>query len=220
MKTKTQQPTIAEELDATRDHYRNEVIPAPALQVMDRETQALIDSGILDKSLKSGQVAPDFKLPNQRGSEVSLYDLLRAGSVVLTFYRGGWCPYCNVALRGLQRYQDRFAHKNTQLVAISPQLPDNTLSTAERNELSFNVLSDVGNKVANKYGIVFQLSEELAREYEKLGFGLDAFNGEEGDRSLPAPATFVIGEDRKIRMAFVEADYTKRLDPEEALAAL
>src|SRR5262250_2948624 len=93
MKAKTQQITVTEELNATRDHYRNEVIPAPALQLMDRETQALLDSGISDKSLKVGQVAPDFMLPDQHGSPVGLYDLLRAGSVVLTFYRGGWCPY-------------------------------------------------------------------------------------------------------------------------------
>lgn len=220
MKAKTQQTSVTAELNATRDHYRNKVIPAAALELIDREIEAIGRSGILAKSLKAGDVAHDFILPNQQGSPVRLYDLLQSGSVVLTFYRGGWCPYCNIALRGLERYKDQFAQKSAQLVAVSPQLPDNSLSTAEMNALSFNVLSDVGNRIADTYGIVFTVSPDLAKLYQSFGHGLDTVNGEGGAHNLPAPATFVIGQDRIVRLAYVEADYTTRLDPEEALRAL
>lgn len=220
MKTKEETGTVTAQLNAARNHFRNNVIPEQALNLMDSETNKLANSDFLENTLKEGSEAPDFILPNQHGKPIRLYDLLQSGAVVLTFYRGGWCPYCNIALRGLQKYLPSFKAAKAQLIAISPQLPDQSHSTVEKNALEFEVLSDVGNKVAAHFGIVSNISTELAALYESFGHGLREVNGDEGATTLPIPATFVIGSDRKIRLAFVDVDYTKRLDPEDALSAL
>jgi peroxiredoxin len=217
---KIKETTVTEQLNSTREHFRNNVIPKDALALMDSETESLIRANFTDKALKVGDAAPDFILPNQHGKPVRLNDLLDSGAVIVTFYRGGWCPYCNIALRGLQRYLAAFKTAGAKLVAISPQLPDQSLSTAEKNDLDFEVLSDVGNKVAARFGIVHDVSAELGALYESFGHGLQQVNGAEGSKSLPLPATFVVDKDRLIKLAFVDVDYTKRLDPEDALRAL
>ncbi len=113
----------------------------------------------------------------------------------------------------------RMRELGATLVAVSPETPDNSLSTAEKNSLTFEVLSDVGNRVAHQFGIVFQLPEDLRPIYAGFGINLSAANGDDMFE-LPIPATYVIDTDRKICMAFVEPDYTKRLDPEEIIATL
>jgi peroxiredoxin len=208
------------ELDAARDHHRNDVIPAAALAVMDAETDALAASGLYTNALKVGDRAPDVLLPDASGRAVRLYDLLADGPVVLTFYRGGWCPYCNIALRGLQRELPRFRARGARLVAVSPQIPDASLTVAERNALEFPVLSDVGGHAARAFGVSFRLSERLRELYRTFGHPLEAFNGAENGAGLPVPATFVIAPDGVIRYAFVDADYTRRADPEDIVAAL
>jgi peroxiredoxin len=140
--------------------------------------------------------------------------------VVLVFYRGGWCPYCNLHLRGFQRRLEAFRELGATIVAISPQLPDNSLSTKEKNELAFPVLSDVGNKVARKFGIVFELSDELVELYRKFGHALEDFNGADGSRELPVPATFLLDGESTIRLAHVDVDYTRRIDPDDVIEML
>jgi peroxiredoxin len=206
-----------EELAAARAKYRGEIIPADALSVMDTETEALRASGIEHRALKPGAVAPDFMLPDAQGRCVRLQSLLRQGPVVLVFYRGGWCPYCNLHLRGFQRALPELQQFGAQIVAISPQLPDNSLNTQEKDELTFAVLSDVGNKVARRFGIVFQIGEELKKLYGKFGHPLDVFNGPDGAQQLPVPATFLIDKEGVIRMAHVDVDYTRRLDPDDVI---
>jgi len=144
------------ELDAARAKYRGEIIPKPALAIMDAETARLAGSNLAAGALKVGESGPDFILPDAHGEPVRLNSLLNDGPVVLIFYRGGWCPYCNLHLRGFQRRLPDIRLLGAQIVGISPQLPDNSLSTQEKNELSFPVLSDVGNKVARQFGIVFE----------------------------------------------------------------
>jgi peroxiredoxin len=144
-----------QELDAARAKYRAEIIPVPALAVIDAEIEVLRVSGFEDRALKRGRVAPDFMLPDPKGRLARLHSLLSQGPVVLVFYRGAWCPYCNLHLRGLQRALPRLKEFGAQVVAVSPQLPDNSLSTQEKYQLTFPVLSDVGNKVASRFGIVF-----------------------------------------------------------------
>jgi peroxiredoxin len=136
------------------------------------------------------------------------------------FYRGGWCPYCNLHLRGLQRALTEFQKFAAQIVAISPQLPDNSLSTQEKDELTFAVLSDVGNKVARQFGIVFQIGEKLQKLYRKFGHPLDLFNGPDGAQHLPVPATFVVDGKGVIRLVHVDVDYTRRLDPDDVITTL
>src|SRR5580658_4227885 len=134
------------ELNAARAKYRGQLLPKSALAVMDAETSRLAASGLTAHALKVGDTVPDFILPNAQGEPVRLRGLLEKGPVVIVFYRGGWCPYCNLHLRGFQRRLPEFHELGAQVVAISPQLPDNSLSTQEKDEFTFPVLSDVGNK--------------------------------------------------------------------------
>ena len=179
----------------------------------------LAASGILERGLKAGDRAPDFRLPNVHGSIVRLNDLLATGAAVLSFYRGGWCPYCNLALRALQKALPEITSLGAQLVAISPQTPDESLSTAEKNELAFFVLSDVGSETAKAFGIAFDLAEELRPIYARFGHALPAKNGDES-WVLPIPATYVVDTDGTISLAFRDLDYRNRLEPAEIIAAL
>jgi len=192
----------------------------PAVQViMDAAAAELADLRIVENSLGEGSVAPDFRLPNVHGEEVTLRELLSRGPVVMSFYRGGWCPYCNVELRYLQQYLPRFREFGATLVAISPQTPDHSLSTAEKNGLEFEVLSDVGSEVARRFGLVFTLPEGLRPLYRKMGHDIPAHNGTD-TFELPLPATYVLDGDGIVARAFVDLDHTKRLDPEDILAVL
>lgn len=190
-----------------------------AKAIMAKATEELVRSGIAKKSLKEGDKAPEFTLPNAVGKSVELQDLLKQGAVVISFYRGQWCPYCNLELRSLQQALPAIEEQGATLVTISPQTPDNSLSTAEKNELTFEVLSDAGNAVAKQFGLVFQLPAELRPIYEGFGIDLQAHNGDE-TFELPIPATYVVAPDGTVARAFVDPDYTKRLDPEEIIAAL
>ena len=194
-------------------------VPAETAGKMGQATQDLIQSGIVDRSIKTGQIAPNFQLPNATGQRIELQALLQQGPVVVSFYRGQWCPYCNLELRALQQIVPELQALGTTLVAISPQTPDNSLSTVEKNELTFEVLSDMGNQVAREYGLVFQLPEQLRPIY--LGFGIDV-PAHNGDRTfeLPISATYVIGTDGTVIHGFVDPDYTQRLEPEDILRTL
>lgn len=218
MTISTMQTTI--ELDAARDHYRNRVIPPEKLKIMDGATEQLIASGLKFSALKQSDRVEDFILPDAHGRPVRLQALLEGGPVVISFYRGGWCPYCNIELRGLQRVLSEVEALGASLVAISPQLPDNSLSTEEKNRLTFPVLSDVGNRVARRFGIVFRLPDELLETYQAFHHGLFDINGEAGASELPIPATYVLDRAGIIRLAYVEEDYTKRLDPQTVIEAL
>ena len=193
--------------------------PPEVKEVMGKATEDLVRSGIADQSLNTGDTAPNFSLPNATGQTVTLGNLLSSGPVVISFYRGQWCPYCNLELRALQAVLPDIQSLGAQLVAISPQTPDNSLSTTEKNELTFEVLSDVGNQVARQFGLVFSLPEELRPIYQGFGIDLPAHNGDE-TFELPIPATYVIKSDGAIAHAFMDPDYTKRMDPADILAAL
>jgi peroxiredoxin len=208
------------ELDQARDHYRNNVIPAEKLTLMDRATNELIASGVAAFAEQAGDRVEDFILMDAHGKPVRLKTLLAKGPVVISFYRGGWCPYCNIELRGLQRALPEINRYGATLVAISPQLPDNSLSTEEKNKLTFPVLSDVGNIVASRFGIVFRLPDELLETYKAFNHELLVVNGEDGATELPIPATFVLDKSGTVQLAFVEEDYTKRLDPDTILDTL
>jgi peroxiredoxin len=208
------------ELDAARAKYRGEIIPKPALAIMDAETARLAGSNLAAGALKVGESGPDFILPDAHGEPVRLNSLLNDGPVVLVFYRGGRCPYCNLHLRGFQRRLPDIRLLGAQIVGISPQLPDNSLSTQEKNELSFPVLSDVGNKVARQFGIVFELSKELLKLYRHFGHALEDFNGETGKNVLPVPGTFLLDSKGIVRLVHVDVDYTRRLDPDKVIEVL
>ena len=166
-----------------------------------------------------GDTAPDFELPDARGGSVTLGSLRRDGPVVLVFYRGAWCPYCNLQLRAFQAALEDIRADGATLVAISPQTPDKSLTLAEQAELAFPVLSDVGNAVARSYGLVFTLGAADRELHSGIGIDLTAFNGDD-TWELPAPAVFVVDPDGTIRFASVAGDYRWRVGPDEVVTAL
>lgn len=194
-------------------------IPAEFRAVMAQATKDLATSGILDQVRREGDRIPEITLPNAVGNPIRVQDLLAHGPVVISFYRGEWCPYCNLELRALQQALPDIQAQGATLVAISPETPDHSLSAAEKHELTFEVLSDVGNQVARQFGLVFQLPSELLPIYEKFGIDIAAHNGDES-YELPIPATYVVDRNGTIVHEFVDADYTRRLEPIEIVEAL
>ncbi|UPK69931.1 peroxiredoxin-like family protein [Chitinophaga filiformis] len=171
-----------------------------------------------DAALKVGDTAPDFELNNASNKQVKLSALLQQGPVILSWYRGGWCPYCNIQLRYLQSYLSHFKAAGAALVALSPELPDKSLSTTEKNNLAFEVLTDYNNEVARQFRIAFTLNEELIEIYDDF-HKLENYNGV-STNELPVPATYVVGTDGVIKYAFVDTDYRKRAEPAEILDVL
>lgn len=210
--------SLSEQLLAYQAQFAGKA-PAEVQATMAEATQELAASGLAEQALAVGATAPDFELPDATGKKVRLSELLNQGPVVVNFYRGEWCPYCNLELRAFQVMQAEFEAAGAQLVAISPELPDHSLSVTEKHELAYPVLSDVGNTVAKTFGLVFALAETLRPIYLNFGLDIPASNGDDS-YELPFPATFVIDRDRTIRYSFVDADYTKRAEPSEVLAAV
>ncbi|MGW4302265.1 peroxiredoxin-like family protein [Streptomyces sp. NPDC004646] len=198
---------------------RQQDIPAEIREVMRRADGELAASGQADRALTTGDKAPAFTLTTATGGTLSLDALRAEGPVVLTFYRGAWCPYCNLALRALQRHHEDITARGARLVAVSPQVPDESLTLAEKHALDFDVLSDPGSAVARQYGLAFDLPDDLAAVYTRLGIDLHRSNGGHA-RTLPIPATYVIDGTGVIRWAFVDTDYTKRAEPGDVLDAL
>lgn len=198
---------------------RQQQIPAEIREIMHRAGQELADSGQAGRALTTGAQAPRFSLPTATGQTLALDDLLTDGPVVLTFYRGAWCPYCNIALRSLQQHHEAITARGARLVAVSPQIPDESLTLREKHDLAFDVLSDIGSDTAKQYGLAFDLPDDLAGVYDKLGFDLQRVNGGH-PRTLPLPATYVIDRDGVIRWSFVDTDYTTRAEPADILDAL
>jgi peroxiredoxin len=184
------------------------------------DIEDLRTSGILERAAQVGDAFP--AAPHLRDAMDRPFDLaalIAAKPVVLTFYRGGWCPYCNLELRAYQARLAEIEAMGAALVAVSPERPDHSLSTAEKNDLRFAVLSDVGGDLASALGIRFTLSETVRPFYEKAGHALPNRNGD-GSWALPMPASFVIARGGRIALAEIEPDYRKRLEPRAALDAL
>ncbi len=176
----------------------------------------LNNSGIAKTALQVNDKVIDFELNNALGKTVKLSVLLQKGPVILTWYRGGWCPYCNIQLQYMQRYLPQFKAEGAILVALTPELPDKSLDTKEKNELKFEILTDLNNDVARKFGIVFILNNELVKIYNGR---LKTFNGVETNE-LPIPATYVIGQDYLIKYAFVDSNHRHRAEPTDILSVL
>lgn len=184
------------------------------------DIEDLRNSGILDRTARAGDAFPEA--PHLRDAQDRPFDLaalIAMKPVVLTFYRGGWCPYCNLELRAYQARLAEIEAMGATLVAVSPERPDHSLSTAEKNDLRFAVLSDVGGELASALGIRFTLSEAVRPFYEKAGHALPERNGD-GSWALPMPASFVIARGGRIALAEIEPNYRKRLEPRAALDAL
>ncbi|MGG1617940.1 peroxiredoxin-like family protein [Paenibacillus sp. NRS-1782] len=169
--------------------------------------------------LSIGTKAPEFSLPDLTGQTITLSEATTKGPVVLIFYRGGWCPFCNLELQAYQRIIDGITSAHAQLIAISPQTPKYSTIVQQKNELSFPVLSDLHNQIAEKYNLKFKLPEYAHGIYRTLDIPLDSFNGD-NVWELPVPATYVIDKEGIIRAGYADADYKKRMEPSEVLHVL
>ncbi|OYU45437.1 MAG: hypothetical protein CFE44_07540 [Burkholderiales bacterium PBB4] len=183
---------------------------------MQAATAQLRATDIEANALQVGAVLPALTLPNASGQPVDLKALNANGPLVIVFYRGGWCPYCNLALREWQRLLPQLRERGATLVAISPQTPDNSLSTAEKNALAFPVLSDSSLAAAQAFGIAFHMGPDLAALYQQLGNDLPSMNGN-NQWVLPMPATYLIDRNGEVAYAHVEADYRLRAEPQDVL---
>lgn len=213
-------PLLAESLEEQLSAYRTASaarVPAEAKATMKSATEGLRADGLPAKALQVGDPSPMFTLPDARGGDFSLAQALDVGPVVLVFYRSGWCPYCNIQLNAMGERLDEFQAQGATVVAIAPEPPAATLTTAEKSALQFPVLSDEDNQIARQFGVVFTLSKELAELYGNFGIQLVAKKNQPGTYQLPLAATYIIAPDGKITYAFLDADYTRRAEPQELL---
>ncbi|MFM0117771.1 peroxiredoxin-like family protein [Paraburkholderia sp. RL18-101-BIB-B] len=187
--------------------------------IMERATAALVASGQAERALKAGDAAPEFILNDPDGKPVSSTELLKRGALVISFYRGVWCPYCNLELTALEEALPSFKAEGANLVAISPQNAVNSRKSVRTNKLSFPILSDTHNDVAAAFGIRFALPDYLVELYKNVKNDLPAFNGDTS-WTLPMPARYVIGQDGTILYAEVNPDYTHRPEPQDMLPVL
>lgn len=215
--------SLQEKLDAFKADFKGGRAPyfaPPEIHpVMERATAELIASGQARRALKAGNIAPAFTLNDPDGKPVSSAALLKKGPLVISFYRGVWCPYCNLELQALEETFAAFQAQGANLVAISPQNAVNSRKSVRTNHLSFPILSDTHNDVAAAFGIRFALPDYLVDLYKNLKNDLPAFNGEDS-WTLPMPARYVIGQDGMILYAEVNPDYTRRPEPADMLPVL
>jgi peroxiredoxin len=210
--------TLDSELQSLSASVRAQA-PAHVVDTIDNAMRQLAASGLAERALRAGQPAPSFELPDATGRSVDSKSLLARGPLVINFYRGAWCPYCNLELRAWQRHLSELQALGATLVAISPQMPDASLSLAEKHALAYPVLSDPGNRVARRFGIVFALDAGLRGVHEAFGVDLAAINGD-SSYELPVPATYLIDADGTIRGAWIDVDYRRRAEPALVLERL
>ncbi len=195
-------------------------MPAESYAVFARDQNRWRAQGVPVDAVVVGQLVENFTLPDATGKDVSLAELVASGPVVLVFYRGGWCPFCNLALR---QYQSELVpllgSYGATLVAISPQKPDESLTTVEKNDLQFAVLSDAGARLARRLGIGFQLAEDVLEAQRALGQDITLGNAD-GSAELPLPTVVVIDAQRRVRFVDVQPDYTSRTEVSAILSAL
>jgi peroxiredoxin len=208
--------TFKADFEAGKPPYN---VPRSVIETMHRATAELIASGLASRAKKAGDVAPSFSLRDGDGNVVSSAELLKKGPLVVSFYRGVWCPYCNMELQALEAAKPLFDKYGASLVAISPQTAPNSRKSVRQNKLTFPILSDVKGKVGAAFGLRFELPDYLVELYKSLKNDLPAFN-DDPSWTLPMPGRYVIGQDGTILYSEVNPDYTRRPEPEDMVAVL
>ncbi|AXF16794.1 peroxiredoxin-like family protein [Paraburkholderia caledonica] len=215
--------SLQDKLDAFRADFKAGKPPfnaPPEIHpVMERATAELIASGQASRAIKAGDRAPHFSLKDEDGNDVSSAALLVKGPLVVTFYRGVWCPYCNIELQAINEVLPQIQAYGANVVAISPQTAVNSRKSVRANELGFPVLSDVNGQTGADFGLRFALPDYLVELYKNLRNDLPAFNNDPG-WTLPMPARYVIGQDGIVLYSEVNPDYTRRPDPSDMFPVL
>ena len=210
--------TLQDQLNAFKEQFKT-MAPEGAIEAFGRSTQELIDSGQAERALKAGDKAPDFVLTDSDRGEVALKDLLAKGPVVLTFYRGVWCPYCNIELKALEQVAEDIRARGATLVAISMQGAADSRKSQRDNELSFPILTDKNGELADKFGIRWSLQDYVIPVHDGFGVNLPTIHGD-GQWNLPMPARYVVDTDGSIAYAEVNPDYTRRPEPADLFPIL
>ncbi len=197
-----------------------EKIPNDILEIMSKATNNLKQEGLSNKALQVGATFPEFNLPNEKGEIKRLEEVKGEKATVISFYRGGWCPYCNIELQALQKALPEFKNLGANLIAITPETPDNSLSTSEKNKIEFSVISDVDNKLGKEMDLVFQLPKEIQEiYYTKFNIDIEKHN-QNKDAELPLAATYIIDNNNEVKYSFLNEDYTKRAEISEIIEVL
>ena len=210
--------SLAHQLDELTAKVRS-LVPPDRTAVIDRVIEELVQSNLAEKALKVGDQAPAFELPDGDGMRWRLENMLRSGPLVILFYRGRWCAYCNAQLAAMQAIHQQIALAGASLIAISPQTQKHTYMTRDMHKLRFPVLSDEGNHVARKFGLVYRLPKDLQAIYESIMTKLPGYNGDQS-WELPLAATYIVQRDGKISYARIDADWRHRPEPEDILRAI
>lgn len=209
--------SLQSQLDAHKENWAENAEEA-LIALYEEGVRAVAESGVVSKARQVGDSAPNFILTNAVGKTVEFHQELQKGPVVLVWYRGKWCPYCNLTLKALQRHLTTFQDMGAQLIALTPELPDKSLSTAERHALQYEILNDKGNAIARRYGIVYELPADVAARYQ-ASFDLHGYNGDDSNE-LPLACTYVVDREAIIRYAFLDPEYRRRAEPTHIIATL
>jgi len=211
--------SLQDRLDAFKLDFETKQAPPTVVAAFHKATADLIASKAIDRAIKVGDRIASFKLMDSDGALVDSAQLLAKGPLVVTFYRGVWCPYCNLDLQAIEAVADDIRSLGASLVAISPQTPSNSRKVKQQHGLSFSILSDEGGRVSAAFGLRFRLPDELVSIYKGFGVDLPVINGDPS-WTLPMPARYVIARDGSIVYAEASPDYTRRPEPTELLPPL
>ncbi|MEL7450007.1 MAG: peroxiredoxin-like family protein [Pseudomonadota bacterium] len=211
--------TLQEKLDAFKADFEANQAPPAAVEAFHRSNQELIDQGQADRALKAGEMAPEFTLSDADGKPVSSRELLARGPLVLTFYRGAWCPYCNLELQALEEALGDIQARGATLLAISQQSAKNSRMSQRQNGLSFPILTDQNGDLAEQFGLRWDLQSYLIDVFKMFKVDLPVIH-EDDKWTLPMPARYVIDQDGSIAYAEVNPDYTRRPEPSDLFPVL
>ena len=209
--------TLGQDIEAFRQESAKN-FDAERAAIYAKAQEHIEASGVADRALGVGDSAPTFELPDARGDVVRLADVLANGPAIVTFYRGAWCPFCNLELRAYQRELAKVDGAGATLVAISPNTPDESLALIDKQDLTYPVLSDAENAVAKQFNLVYEMEQSLVEYYSNHDRDIAGMNGSDV-WELPVPATYVIDQDGTIRYAYVNLNHRERAEPTDVIAA-
>lgn len=210
--------TLAEQNSELLMSFMNQ-LPEEQQAIVQQEMGKIMSAGFGKDAIGVGDSAPDFSLIDTSGNDTRLYDILQKGPIVISFYRGGWCPFCSLEFKALMDIYPEVKSSGAEMIAISPQTHNNSVSTVQDQHIAFPVLSDPGNQVIKRFGLLFTVPEALRPLYEEWGIDVPKANGSDS-YDLPIPATYIIGSDGKVKDAYVNVNYTERLEPIHILRTL
>lgn len=210
--------SLQKRLDTLKKEFTANV-PQDMLDVMNLETDKLIASDIVENAIKTGQHLPDGLLTAAKGQQVDIDQIIDGKPLVISFYRGGWCPYCNLELQGLQEIASKVQALGANIIAMTPESVAHAQETKEKNGVSFDIYSDQGSEYAKALGLVFTLPKSLQEIYLTFGIDVEKHNGE-SKFELPIPTTLIVKPNREVVYIFADGDYTKRSEPSKLLDVL